>query len=64
MYTYLLTETILTPVKRVVIFAVFTQIYFFYRPIRSLRQGNIFTGVCDSVHRGGAPDLCSNFLGG
>ena len=24
-----------------------------YRPKRSLDQGNIFTGVCDSVHRGG-----------
>ena len=26
---------------------------FFYRPKRSFGQGNVFTGVCDSVHRGG-----------
>ena len=25
----------------------------YYRPKRSFGQGNIFTGVCDSVHRGG-----------
>ena len=25
----------------------------YYRPQTKLRQGNVFTGVCDSVHRGG-----------
>ena len=25
----------------------------FYQPKRSFGQGNVFTGVCDSVHRGG-----------
>ena len=24
----------------------------FYRPQTKLREGNVFTGVCDSVHRG------------
>ena len=23
-----------------------------YRPLTKLREGNVFTGVCDSVHRG------------
>ena len=32
-----------------------------YRPKRSFGQGNIFTPVCHSVHRGGA---CSKFPGG
>ena len=27
----------------------------FYRPKRSFGQGNVFTGVCDSVHGGGSP---------
>ena len=27
----------------------------YYRPKRSFGQGNIFTTVCDSVHRGGVP---------
>ena len=26
----------------------------FYRPQAKLREGNVFTGVCDSVHGGGA----------
>ena len=26
---------------------------YFYRPQAKLREGNVFTGVCDSVHRGG-----------
>ena len=26
---------------------------YFYRPQRSCGQGNVFTAVCDSVHRGG-----------
>ena len=26
---------------------------FYYRPQKKLREGNFFTGVCDSVHRGG-----------
>ena len=29
--------------------------YTFYRPQRSCGQGNIFTPVCHSVHRGGLP---------
>ena len=30
-----------------------------YPPKRSFGQGNIFTGVCDSVHRGGSgPEGC------
>ena len=33
-----------------------------YRPKRSFGQGNIFTRVCDSVHRG--EGVCSKFLGG
>ena len=33
----------------------------FYRPKRSFGQGNIFTPVCHSVHRGG---VCSKFWGG
>ena len=28
---------------------------YFYRPQRKLREGNVFTGVCDSVHGGGVP---------
>ena len=28
----------------------------FYRPQRSCGQGYVFTGVCDSVHRGGSPE--------
>ena len=44
-----------------------------YRPKRSFGQGNVFTGVCDSVHGGGGvwsrgdPPIwggSSNFLGG
>ena len=31
---------------------------------RSFGQGSIFTGVCDSVHRGGVPDFALIFLGG
>ena len=27
---------------------------FYYRPQTKLWEGNVFTGVCDSVHRGGA----------
>ena len=34
----------------------------FYRPKRSFGQGNIFTPVCHSVHRGGVP--APNFRGG
>ena len=30
----------------------------FYRPQRSCGQGNIFTHVCHSVHRGGAIPAC------
>ena len=30
-----------------------------YRPQRSCGQGNVFTGVCDSVHRGGPPEAGS-----
>ena len=26
---------------------------YYYRPQRSCGQGNVFTAVCDSVHRGG-----------
>ena len=33
----------------------------FYRPQRSLRQGNVFTPVCDSVHRRGG--LCPSGRG-
>ena len=29
------------------------KIFNIYRPKRSFGQGYIFTGVCDSVHRGG-----------
>ena len=35
-----------------------------YRPKRSFGQGNIFTRVCDSVHRGGTPDFALIFRGG
>ena len=35
----------------------------FYRPKRSFGQGNIFTRVCDSVHRGGGVPA-PNFRGG
>ena len=41
-----------------------------YRPKRSFSQGNIFTPVCHSVHRGGVPapnfrgGACSKFSGG
>ena len=31
------------------------QVLHFYRPQTKLRKGNVFTGVCDSVHRGGVP---------
>ena len=34
----------------------------YYRPKRSFGQGYVFTGVCDSVHRGGG--ACSKFSGG
>ena len=27
---------------------------YFYRPLTKLREGNVFTPVCDSVHRGGS----------
>ena len=29
-------------------------LWYFYRPKRSFGQGYVFTGVCDSVHRGGS----------
>ena len=32
------------------------SILFYYRPKRSFGQGNVFTGVCHSVNRGGVPD--------
>ena len=31
-----------------------TLIFFLYRPQTKLQEGYVFTGVCDSVHRGGA----------
>ena len=40
-----------------------TRIHSCYRPKRSFGQGNIFTRVCDSVHRGGAPDFALIFRG-
>ena len=30
-----------------------TKCFYFYRPRRSLGQGNVFTNVCSSVHEGG-----------
>ena len=39
-----------------------TPTYHFYRPKRSFGQGYVFTGVCDSVHRG--VGVCSKFSGG
>ena len=39
----------------------------YYRPKRSFGQGNVLTGVCDSVHRGGLQffgGVPQNFLGG
>ena len=29
------------------------KVWCYYRPQTKLREGNVFTGVCDSVHRGG-----------
>ena len=29
------------------------QLFHYYRPKTRLRQGNVFTPVCDSVHGGG-----------
>ena len=37
--------------------------HYLYRPKRSFGQGYVFTGVCDSVHRGGCSRFCSNFGG-
>ena len=34
----------------------------YYRPQTKLREGYVFTGVCDSVHRGGGG--MRGFLGG
>ena len=43
----------------------FFQVNPFYRPKRSFGQGNIFIGVCDSVHRGGVWSRgVSDFSGG
>ena len=39
-----------------------SSLFNIYRPKRSFGQGNIFTPVCHSVHRGGG--ACSKFLGG
>ena len=36
-------------------FCFITMKKYFYRPQRSCGQGNIFTPVCHSVHRGGLP---------
>ena len=33
-----------------------------YRPQKKLREGNVFTGVCDSVHSGGGLALGGGFL--
>ena len=30
----------------------YEEYLYFYRPQTKLREGNVFTGVCDSVHRG------------
>ena len=35
--------------------SLFSKPLYFYRPQRSCGQGNIFTPVCHSVHRGGLP---------
>ena len=43
-------------VKQILRFRIWTIILsFFYCPQTKLRKGNVFTGVCDSVHRGGVP---------
>ena len=34
---------------------VMSKSFSYYRPAAKLRQGNVFTGVCDSVHTGGVP---------
>ena len=34
------------------LFLVYLRYYNFYRPQTKLRKGNVFTPVCDSVHRG------------
>ena len=36
----------------------------FYRPKRSFGQGNVFTGVCDSVHREGSSGTPPPKIGG
>ena len=46
-----------------VTFNTHTCFWFYYRPKRSFGQGNIFTGVCDSVHKGRG-GVCSKFSGG
>ena len=36
----------------------------FYRPQTKLREGNVFTPVCDSVHGGGGRSLSKGVSGG
>ena len=42
--------------KHVVVIEIFISVSAWYLPAATkLGQGNVFTGVCDSVHRGGLP---------
>ena len=44
--------------------SVILNIFPYYRPQTKLREGNVFTGVCDSLHRGGCLVLGGSGPGG